>query len=200
MSELRYPQPDGRVRIVDSDSGETLRFDQKADPISAPFGRNGDPEPLVVELPADDKPFKLPEGTTEQARVQAQPSPDMNEQMVAQADRKKAGPPEYPAGSPELRSLLRLPFRERSQAMRLYQGAIDAWNNMPTLGTSLDTSDKLDRYFGALAAFDDMLFLVAVNPDAYRSWQRSVDDSIFAELFFVYVARFGLGEAESSSS
>lgn len=197
MSELKYPQPDGRVRVVDSDSGETLRFDQN---VSTPFGRGGDPEPRVVELPESSTgSFGVPAGTAEEARVQtvAKP-PDMTEQLSNEAERQK--PQQYPVGAPELKSLLKLPFRQRARAMALYQAAIDAWNAMPQGDTVMDTPDKLERYFNALGAFDDFLGLVAVNKAAYDSWVAVNDDGTFGELFFAYIVRFGLGEASSSSS
>lgn len=188
---LRFPQPDGSTKVIDPTTGETT-FENK--PTAMPFGK---PTVKTVELPGEpvSNGFKASPEITEEARQASLPQPDMTQQMAAHAEAKKAGPMPYPAGSPELQSLMKLDFRQRSQAMRLFQGAIDAWRKMPSAGTNLDDTDKMDRYFGALAAFDDVLLLVAVNPDAYRSWQKSVDDSVFADLFFAYVGRFGLGEA-----
>lgn len=193
---LRYPQSDGSTKVIDPATGETT-FENK--PVTTPFGK---PNVRTVELPGEPVPngFTVPAGTVDDLVTNgdvaaAAPKPDMVSQQVREADRKTDPPPGYPAGSPELQSLLRLEFRQRSRAMKLFQAAIDAWNRMPQLGTQLDTPDKLDRYFEGLAAFDDLLAVVAVNSDAYRSWQKNVDDSTMANLFFAYVARFGLGES-----
>lgn len=188
---LRFPQPDGSTKVIDPTTGDTT-FENK--PAAMPFGK---PTVKTVGLPGEpvSNGFKATPDITEEARQASLPQPDMTQQLANHAEAKKEGPAPYPVGSPELQSLMRLDFRQRAKAMRLFQAAIDAWRNMPAAGTSLDDADKMDRYFGALAAFDDVLLLVAVNPDAYRSWQRGVDDSMFADLFFAYVARFGLGEA-----
>lgn len=211
----RYPQPDGTIKVINIDTGESFIEGVDTDkvndaPRSAPFGTPAQAA-KAVELPAekqeDPQAKELAELRAEVARARAQElaakkaelAPDMAAQLSAEADRQ-AEPVRYPAGSPELKSLLRLPFRQRATAMQLYQSAIDAWNNMPSLGTDLDTPDKLERYFGALSAFDDFLECVAANKSAYRSWVESTDDSVFGALFFAYVSRFGLGEAVSSSS
>lgn len=202
MTELlRFPQPDGSTKVIDPTTGN-MTFEnvpKPVEPTGTPFGRPHDD--LVfqnVQAPADDKPFRIKEGTAEEIRVNADapkaPEPDMVSQQAAAATEKQKAP-EYPPGTPELQSLLRLDFKERSRAMKLYQGAIDAWGRMPQLGTVLDTFDKLDRYFEGLAAFKELLLAVAVSPDEFMRWSKNVDDNEFASLFFIYVTRFSLGEA-----
>lgn len=189
---LRFPEPDGSTKVINPETGavwvEGIPDEvPKAAPRTAPFAVAEPESATVVELP-----------TTRGEEAKKAREPDGAEQMTAEADRRT--PRAYPAGSPELRNLLRLPFKTRGQAMRLYQAAIDAWNKMPVSGTELDTTDKLERYFGALEAFDDFLACVAVSEPAYRSWVSAVDDGVFGELFAAYITRFGLGEASSSSS
>lgn len=182
----RFPQSDGTTLVIDMVTQESWvegQADQAVEdkPRVAPFATPTQVhEADVVELP---KPA---------------PTPDMTEQLAGEAERRE--PLKYPMGAPELKSLLRLRFSKRAAAMRLYQAAVDAWLNMPQQGTDLDSPDKFERYFGALDSFDQFLRCVSVNEEAYDSWVAASDDSEFAQLFFAYVERFGLGEASSSSS
>lgn len=190
MSDVqRFPKPDGSVLVVDPNTGESWTEGSadsapKDGPRESPFGTPNKPA-TVVELPkSEDKPAPKP------------PKQDVTAEMASEAARTTVA---YPAGSPDLLSVLRLPFAKRAKAMRLYQEAIDTWQKMPTTGL-LDTADKLERYFNGLVAIDNFLECVAANPQAYRNWVENVEDAVFADLFFAYVTRVGLGEPSSSSS
>jgi len=185
---LRFPEPDGRTKVINPETGETWF---EGEPDDAPKA-----DPRVVPFASPNKAVETVESPflTNEDVAKARPEPDTTEQLATETVRA-AEPLAYPVGAPELRSLLRLPFKRRANAMRLYQLALDAWNKMPANGTNLDSPDKLERYFGALQAFDEFLESVAANSVAYRSWVDTVDDGTFGELFFAYITRFGLGES-----
>lgn len=211
---MRFPQPDGRVKVIDPGTGEvtfeeaTVEEAPKPDTEPSPFDRmrsastadvvhlpepkqEAEPETKLVEAVAAAKDQYLTQGEA-QAKL---PQPDTTEKLATEASRK-SDPLPYPVGAPEFREVLRLPRTKRAQIMKLYQNALDKWNRMPALGTALDTSDKLERYFEATVAFEQVLEGVAISPEAFRSWAEGdgADDKILLQTFFAYITRTGLGE------
>lgn len=200
MSDLqRFPKADGSVLVVNPENGsswtEAAPDDGPKDgPRATPFAK-----PVSQPAKAGDVVELKPSYSTNGDVAKAAPEQDQVEQLVHEADRKEDRFP-FPSGAPELRNLLRLPFKKRAAAMELYQNALKSWNNMPANGTVLDSPEKVKRYYDALDAFNEFLLNVAVSEDAYEAWVASVDDGTFGKLFFAYISRFGLGEAASSSS
>lgn len=193
---LEYPGASGEPsKFFDTLTGEFV-----TDPESDETGpqsnekEESDRSPFGTVVKREDSPAVKPD--------EPKPAPhkqDKVEELRNEADRATSTP-QYPVGAPELTSIIRLPFKERAQAMRLYQAAMEELTKVPANGTALDTPDKLERYFNALSAFDDFLVTVAVNKRSYIQWVKQNDDEAFGALFLAYVTRFGLGEASSSSS
>lgn len=105
--------------------------------------------------------------------------------------------PDFPVGSPELRPIYRLNYRERATAIRLFAELQDI--DQPGEDES-PTMNQVAGMFEGLAKIDDFLATVAVDADAYHAWVLEADDTAFAELWNAYSVRQQPGEAPSSSS
>jgi hypothetical protein len=139
------------------------------------------------------KTTKQPTGTT--TTVEALAS-DATSQDVA-----------YPDGCPELIPVLRLPRSRRadyydamsrvSEMQRSASGAEKVADESRPVEIRLAEVADMNRM---LAAIEDLLAVVAADPDEFRAWALDVDDSILVEAFNAYIARTQPGEASSSAS
>lgn len=145
--------------------------------------------------------------------------PTMVDQLAE--DTKAAdAPPEYPEGAPKFHLLMRLPYRRRAVAMRLYselqaflrahpemqknvdkaeQQATDEQDVDPAETVEVDLAVAADSY-DLVAALDDVLASVAVDPGEYEAWEDRYDIDVFMQTWAAWQAASQPGEASSSSS
>lgn len=150
-------------------------------------------------------PYQHQTGPTSQPLVtevaSAQPSmvDVIAEDARAALAEQAAQVPDWPAGAPKLRPLMRLGFAQRAEAMELYADIERSLGDMPNQGDQVGPAEAAKMY-RVMAKMDKLLAAVADNPDLYRAWVGNNDDAAFGQLFSAYMSRMQPGEASSSSS
>lgn len=166
----------------------------QVDPLGNPIPHNPVPT-QEFSMPAE---YRVPVGTAQQAAQQPEPQPTIIDSIAsdATAGQRKV---EFPPGSPKLRPIHTLPFRERGTAMRLF-GELQKIQS-PGQGEQPSFDQIADMYEG-LARIDDFFAAVAEDANAYRTWVAGPgnDEGVFAQLWNAYSTQSQPGEASSSSS
>jgi hypothetical protein len=160
------------------------------------------PAPRQQEIvPLPDNEFQVPAGTAQVAAQAATHSPVDSLAEDAAASRTSKELPPWPEGSPEMRSMMRLPFRQRADAIRRWKLLEKSLERAPKKGDTL-TEEKAAEYYDILADMDDFMATCAVDPVAYRAWTAADggDEKTFGEFWAAFAARLQPGEASSSSS
>lgn len=128
-------------------------------------------------------------------------------------DIAQAIPVEKPEGSPELVPLLQLPRRKRPDVLRRLKALTERQANLPTtesgeavldpaaladpakVSAGLDTAAEM---YELLADFEEMLEVVAADPDEFRKWAARVSDVALGQLAGYYMRTMQAGEAQAS--
>lgn len=124
---------------------------------------------------------------------------------------EEAVPVDYPPGTPELLSPLSLrPRSRRAEFKRRYSSIVKKYESMKELRAIVEAdqdppeheklriSAELDDVYQAI---DDVLRIVAADPQVYAVWSDELeDDNVLMTVFNVYQRRAQPGEASSSMS
>jgi len=141
--------------------------------------------------------YTVAPGLAAQAAREAEgPKPQLSD-VIAQ----DAAPPEFPPGCPEFRPLYKLSFLDKAAAFELFDAVEEVGKTeiMPKKGEPVSGRQAAVMY-RALAKIDDFLMFVAVDKEAYSSWEGRHNDTMFSQAWAAYQARMQPGEAVSSSS
>lgn len=127
--------------------------------------------------------------------------------VEALADDAASQDVDYPAGCPELIPVLSLPRGRRAD----YYDAMAKVSELQKPSGAVEQITDEDRPMTLrltevadmtrlLAAIEDLLVVVAADPDGFRRWALEVEDNTLAQAFNVYIRRTQPGEASSSAS
>jgi hypothetical protein len=151
--------------------------------------------------------FQVPPGTADEAKAQ----PTLVD-AIAEDAKAADEPPDYPEGAPEFYALMRVPYRQRAEAIRKY-GEVQAYLKAhPGVGQDRDEDDSdnsessetdwvatADK-FELVGLLDEFLLTVAVDRGAYEAWPERTDVGVFMQTWSAWQGRTQPGEASSSSS
>lgn len=165
----------------------------------------GNPEP--VRRPEQPR-YLLPPGVAAAAAREAAaaevPATSSATDAIAEDAKPDAVKTEWPAGSPKMRPLFKLPFRQRGEAMKLFTKLTKLQSNLPEQKEGDEvTPERMVATYEQLAAMDDFLATCALDPDAYRNWVldgEGSSEAVFIQFWNAFSDRAQPGEASSSSS
>lgn len=134
------------------------------------------------------------------------------EQMAQEAEELDA-PPEYPAGTPEFKTLLALRPRSRRAAFKREFADIAARvtplrkRQDEMMKLKADSDEQHNEFLLVSADIDELnekiesaLRLVAVDTEAFDAWAIEVSDADLQQAWNAYQVRMQPGEASSSAS
>lgn len=108
-----------------------------------------------------------------------------------------------PKNSPVLAPYPALSRRQRAQVWEKLTPVMEAQQELDDAG--LKPGDDVPIRFGGLtmkltADCEDVLRVLAMQPEAFETWVEKAKDDELLELLFWYLQRFKVGEATASSS